>query len=372
MTDPDKITDAYGRSIYYQVGDAKTTSKILALELAGGDIHRVSFHWNEKDLDQVDWAQPPAESFNSLMDRTVKEIRSKHQQVNLFYSGGYDSHTIYEAFRRNGLKIDKFIIWRREWYHGLSDAEYQSALDVARVIKQHVWPDLEIVTLAWRIQDNHRWYREMGNDWIYHNGSQLKFAKHGRDLIYRYNSLVQKEVLDRSDSVTLMGYEKPKLDLYDGRWYVSHLDNQIWLDMHDPCLHVFYIPEIYHQQAWQIAQWMESLPGFNTEMLHKIQSNSLGPDMYRAYNLAMGRTPVLHELNSGGHGKVMWQGKDPRQVEESRGFREESRVHDQDVFGIYEKGLSYVEKKFGHVMNGGNLQVLFSKKYFVKEFEPSL
>jgi len=370
LFDPNQTQDPYGRLIYYQVGDQTTTSKILALELAGGDLNQISFHWNEHLLDKLDWSQEPAESFDAMLDRTVLNLRNQYQHINLFYSAGYDSQTIYEAFRRNRIVIDRFLIWRREWYQGHSDIEYQLALQSAQWIKQNIWPNLEIVTLAWRVQDNHAWYRNMKSDWIYHAGSVLKFSKHNRDLIYTYNDPVKKSVWNHNNSVTIIGHEKPKLDLYDNQWYVSHLDTQLYTELHDPALHFYHIPEIYCKQAWMIVRWLETLPNCSHELLHKIQSNSAGPEMYKQYNLAMGRCEVWHDYNAYGMGKAMWSNPDPRHVPESQNFLQQTQGTDPDVYNYYDQGLRHIEKNFGHLIGkNGNLPGLFSKKYLLKLLE---
>lgn len=372
LFDPNKINDSYDRCIYYKVGNQRTTSKILALEWANGDMNQISFHWNEAESDQINWIVEPTESMESLIDRTVQRIRSQHNKVNLFYSAGYDSQTIYEAFRRNNLKIDRFILWRREWYKGYSDIEFNTALESAKWIKQHVWPGLEIVTVEWRIKDSNAWYRNLREDWIYHVGSMIKFSKHSRELIYTYNDDVQKAVLNHSNTITINGHEKSKLDICDGNWYVTHFDSSFFTEMHDPCLQFFYIPEIYLKQSWMTIRWMESLPNFTVDLLHKIQSHDAGPTIYRDYSLAMGRTMVWHKFNEGGQGKFMWTHPDPRKVPESIEFLKQASVDSPDVVGYYDRGLNYIQQKFGHLIEAhGNLPGIFSKKYFVKKLELS-
>lgn len=370
--DPNRIVDDYGREIYYQVGDFKTTSKILALEQADGNIDKVSFHWNERDLDLIQWDQRPALSIDQLMDQAAREIRSKYRNVILFYSGGYDSHTIYEVFRRCGLTIDKFYTWQREWYAGHSELEFQTAIEGAKWIKKNVWNNLEIVTVSWRVKDVYEWYRTLKDDWIYHNGGVLKFSKSSRDLLAELNDDYKKMVFDQNDTVILYGFEKPRLDLYDGKWYASHIDTHFFVDFHCPALHFYYIPEIYHQQCWLQAEWMESLPGFSHEMLHTIQSYKAGPEMYRQHNLALGRVPTFYEYNSVGTSKIMWQGKDPRQVPESKEFLRQTEIYNSDIGNYYNRGIDYLQERFEHLMKGGDLPGIFSKKYYLKDFQPKI
>lgn len=371
LFDPTRITDPYDRSIYYQVGDKKTTSKILALELANGDMSRISFHWNEPELDQVSWSTPPKHTFDEIMDLTVHRIRNQYSKVNLFYSGGYDSHTIVEAFHRNHLQIDKLIIWRREWYQGHSDREHFSAVESAKRIKKEYWPNLEISTPLWLAEHSHNFYRSMKQDWIYHGGSVLKFSKHSRDLLYTYNTDMMRQVMVDA-TISIMGYEKPKLDLYEGRWYVSHTDQIIYCDINDPSLHLYYIPDIYHQQAWAAATWMESLPAFTPDMLHRIQSHAMGAEMYRDYNLALGRCQVWDRYNADGAGKAMWSYADGAlNVPESREFLLQTKTHEPEIYKMYMQGLERVQSQFGHLITNGNLPGMFSKKYYLKDFSPS-
>jgi hypothetical protein len=177
-------------------------------------------------------------------------------------------------------------------------------------------------------------------------------------------------VLEKNNSIVICGYEKPKLDLVDNTWYVSHLDSQFFTDFHCPCYHFYYQPEIYHQQAWMLCEWMETLPNFDHSMLHQIQSHQAGAQMYHDYSRALGRTSVFHDYNAFGHGKSMWVADNPKNVIESKKFLEHSSIYEKDVSDYYHNGVDYVKQNFGHLLNGSNLAGMFSKKYKLKQRTP--
>lgn len=55
----------------------------------------------------------PQESFLDLCKLQAKRIRKKFKRVRIWYSGGYDSHTMLKAFFDAGMDVDEICIWRR-------------------------------------------------------------------------------------------------------------------------------------------------------------------------------------------------------------------------------------------------------------------
>ena len=55
--------------LYYQVGDYKTTNKLLAVEAAGGDMSRVHFYFADDEHRRHDWTSEPEESVHELIDQ---------------------------------------------------------------------------------------------------------------------------------------------------------------------------------------------------------------------------------------------------------------------------------------------------------------
>lgn len=84
----------------------------------------------------------PKESFLDLCKKQARSIRQRFKKVRLWYSGGYDSHTMLKAFFDSGLDVDEICIWRR--FPGVFDSftnievEYIGTLnDIQNYCKQN-------------------------------------------------------------------------------------------------------------------------------------------------------------------------------------------------------------------------------------------
>ena len=373
----DRHSDDYGREIYYQVGERRTSSKILALEWAQGDIDQVTFHWRENEFDQIDWTTEPVETLDTLVDLKVQNIRAMNDHVAIWYSGGFDSHTIVEAFYRNNLKVDELIIFDRDWYNGSSEIEATLAMEFAKKIKKDFWPSLMITRIRWKANDVLHFYRHRGLDWIYHSGACLRFSKHSRNLVWQTN----KDVIDLATrpgrSIQINGIDKPCLDFYNGSWFARKNDsaNVFYAEMDDPCMQFWYDPSLYVKQCWMMIHWLENLPGVNREnlhgTLHDVQSFNTSHLMYEQWNLAIGRSHVWNDFMRGFITKHM---KNPtRHSPDSQELQRVTQVDHADVWRIYDHALSWVENKFKHLFaDSGTLPTICGKPYFVSHYGQTL
>lgn len=368
---PERHIDDFGREIYYQVGDRKTMSKILALEWANGDINSVSFHWKENEFDFIDWTKEPNENLTSMVDSHVVALRDSHDHVAIWYSGGYDSHTIVEAFRRNRLRVDELIVFDRDWYHDIGLEETNLACKFAQWYKINIWPDIKITRISWRARDVIKFYRNRGLDWIYHTGDTLRFSKHSRNLVYRINPAVAKLNDRPMRAIQINGLDKPRLDFRDGTWYATRLDQLLYMEIDDHCHHLWFEPKLYVKQCWMMLRWFESLPGANHETLHRlvhdVQSFKTSHLMYQQWNLAIGRDIVWSELCRGHTTKTMKTSI--RNSPESQELQKAAQTDAPDVWKIYDLGVSWVEQKFKHLVDSTKgIPNIMSKPYFISRY----
>jgi hypothetical protein len=371
IDDPLRFGDRYGRQLGYTVGDYATVSKIRALEQANGDPSKIQFHWHEDRFDHVDWTQEPKEDLSTLVFRRVMQLRQNHDHIALWYSGGFDSHTIIEAFRQCRCQLDEVVIQSREWLEDQDHIEFRTAMASAHWYKKHVWPDLKITTVKWQVKDALHYYRTVGSDWIYHNGDVLRFSKHSRDLLLTLNS----GVIGLSDrpgrSLQINGFDKPRLDVRDGKWFSTRTDKNLYYEMDDVALQFWILPELYVKQCWMMVRWLESL-GYKTQQdlhafVHQLQSNKTSGLIYEQWNLALGRCQVPYEYQRGNLSKLIWQGI--RTNTESLTFLNTARVDYTDVYGFYETGLQHIEKEYAHIMTEHGLPGILSRPYFIKDLE---
>ena len=110
--------------IYYQVNGRIIFNELLARYESYTTGAPVEFHLHDAEYDQLDWTQEPVESFDELMLRHAQRLRNQYERVVLLWSGGTDSHTIYNTFVRNNLHIDEIVIFHNDRYEPWNSTEY--------------------------------------------------------------------------------------------------------------------------------------------------------------------------------------------------------------------------------------------------------
>lgn len=356
--------------LYYQVGNFRTPNKLSAVEKANGDISKVKFCVFEKDLRPHDWTKEPLESINDLIDRRVRELRDQYSYVCLWYSGGYDSEAIMQSFLRTGTRIDEILIYGRPWIDDPNDIEDKLALEYAVKIKEHLQPWINIRYLQYDPSTSYQFYKEHGTDWIYYDhGNFSGFTKQARANTARY----QKEFRDAVNMpgrIDINGVDKPKLDLRDGKWWVSLADKSLHYYMDTQYDLFFMTPEateIYIKQVWMAIDWFERQPECCHEWVHQIQSNH-GNLKYREWNLGFGRPMVHNHIADIGYYKKYFNfGVDSI---ESRTLRSYSKNAEAEVYNIWQKGVEYLSTKHSGIWTKeSGFPVVMSEPIYIKDYE---
>lgn len=355
--------------IYYSVGDRQTLSKLEALEMADYDNSRVQYHWKEFVFDQIQWQLEPTKSLEAMVDEHVRSIRESYDHVALWFSGGYDSYTILQAFVRNGLKIDELLLQKRDWHLGLNHLDFQTSLESARLVKQHWLPDTRITVVRWGDQGTVRnFYRKHGLDWIYHSAGLMRISQNNRKLLYEKNSSIQRSFERPGRNIQINGLDKPKIDLHDGKWYSTKPDSLFFQESSDWSLQFWFLPDLYVKQTWMMIRWLESLPNVDHRWVHALQSHSINDEMYKQWNLALGRNmPLIGFAQGMGHKPVFGNS---RHSGEARPLLDVVRSNDPDIYQHYMIGVDHLEKIYKHLAQTNQYATLCSKKYYIKNFEP--
>jgi hypothetical protein len=93
--------------VSYCVAGQHYNNVYLALHQCWKTGTQLEFYCNDQVFDQYNWTTEPEQSFELLMDTHAANLRSKYQRLILLWSGGTDSHTIYNVFKRNNIHISK-------------------------------------------------------------------------------------------------------------------------------------------------------------------------------------------------------------------------------------------------------------------------
>jgi len=279
---------------YGYVVDGKFYASKFAAISAAGSIKKVNTYFLDNEWAHVDWTKEPELSWQQLMDIRCHQIRQKYKTLSLFFSGGYDSITILNAFIRNKLPIEELIIWDRPWLPGVED-EIQYALALAAEIKKNHYPNI-IITYHRRTIDNLAdFYLQHGEEWVIHPGEFYTATKAIRNWEFESSSVIMGKH-DSSTHGLIEGRDKPRILFIEGKWYSSMNDKLLKFSMGN-CAEQFYysaeFPEIYVKQCYMMIRWIENeFDVINSNLIHYIQSRHIAPVLYEKWNLALGRDPV--------------------------------------------------------------------------------
>ena len=359
------------RKIGYKVGERFFESKLTALEHAGGDINQLQLYFMDDVWDQLDWAQEPKQSWHELLDQAVIRIRSSYQKVSLFFSAGYDSITILNSFLRNNLAIDELILYGREW-DDYQIEESKMAYQYSLMLKNTVWPNLKITHFYRTTDHTVQFYRNLKNKWAHYNPGLLQFTKEF-DLFDQFTGQVVNTV-HNDNHIHIFGMDKPRLDLYQGKWYAIQIDT-LSKYMTTRNTHAFYWsaedPLINLKQTWMMVNWMEENFDVTHEMVHQLQNMSLGPLIYEQWNRqGIGRDPVPTAHARYGTGVKTSRSGGIIDNESSK-LRQIVEKINPDVVKTWAHGIAELRESFPDAWDEDKgLKTVISKRWYIKDYEP--
>lgn len=293
------------RKLYWTVNGIPTYSKIEALTWAKGDPSKIKFYFFDNEWKDKVWSTPPAKSLDRLVYERCHSLRESTNHFCLWLSSGYDSVTILNRFIQYKLIVDEISIFRRRE----SDPEYPYALELALNYKNKHNPNVKITEINLNYEYVETFYqRHKSNALLLPGGINLRLTKSSLQILTNNNDNALSVLNNKSDRLDIIGFEKPRVNLYNDTWYAMFPDDVIydyagvrlkgfWLD--EDCF------ELYHAQCWKMIEWLESLPELDNTLVHKIQSSD--EKYYAQWNLACGRDPVFNPYSTYAHGKQLFK-----------------------------------------------------------------
>jgi len=367
-TDPGRIG-----FLYYQVGHYKTISKIAALEYAGGDISKVKFYCMDNDWDKIDITKEPQTSWDDLLKIRAWQLRDRYKYVALMYSGGWDSHTVLMTYIKNNIPLDEVIIWDRTNYQ--EDTEISDAYQTAKkLISDHnLKTKLTVYEVPW---DHHaKIYKEAGEDYLYLPGCQLCFNQTARIVNHETldNFLVIKNQHALGSAVFIEAHDKPRVNLWDGRWYHFYIDASMYQYIGKGASEMFYLtphlPELQLKQAYMAIRYFEYkmsiIPNSNPGLVHEIQSFK-HPNLYPEWNQHIGR--VCQDNHSSIYGGIKHNPLTPKRTELYK-LINHTKEYIDDIYNIYDSGLAKVKALLGPDAEEGEIPAIMSKQYYMRDFK---
>ena len=246
--------------ITYLVNGRGINNIYLALHECYKTNAKLQFYCFDDDYDRFDWTREPEPSLEQLMDAHAHSLRNQYERIVLLWSGGTDSHTIYNVFKRNNIHIDEIIIKASAHSAGSPEINHEW-------IQKNHWDPTTIIT---RYDDHDNELRALevhDEDWVWRNkgdllkygmtssGDGVRFLCEKNHAGYRYKAVG--------------GYEKPRLIYRNGRWYHRQLDMVLRPTMgHDYIEHFFLEPLIAIKQAHMVKQAVKNLLAVNKQPLY--------------------------------------------------------------------------------------------------------
>lgn len=362
-------------NFYYEVAGQRTFNKPEAIMWAQGKMEDIQFFYLDDVWDQVNWQQKPTQTLEHVVDARVRQIRSQFDHVYLSYSGGYDSQSILDAFIRTGARLDGVKIRLKRF---CQTDENIVAVEQAKKIKASLMPHLDIKIVWLEVEPFVDFYLKNQDDWITRLGwFEQHFTKSSMQFNQMYNRDYQT-VLDQQSYCLLFGSEKPRLWIENGAWYSSMIDLATeWLlnSTVEPFWTSRNMPELHVGQTWGMLDWIESQPFIDVQQvhtfLHQVQQHKAGWDVYRDWNISIGRTPVWNQYSYQGGNTKSYDAVDPVTRADSTLVVDHASKDAQTAHRIWLGQINEFRSQYSHAFRDDKqLNGIWSKKHYIKPVEP--
>jgi len=362
--------------IWYEVAGVKFLNKFAAIDAADGDLNGVQLNFMTNTWNSVNFTTEPEESWQELAKRRCLQLREKYSHLALWYSSGYDSHTILRTFVENKILLDEIIILNRRklWF----DPELDFAVANAKKVKE-VFPNLQITVIE--VEDCViDFYKMYGENWIYNTiGGQTKFLKTLKYYIVDLYPQTFKRLGGLKGKANITGSDKVKVNLYDNKWYMFFMDVDLAENTGVTNLEKFYIsedlPQLHVKQAWNAIRWFESLPNLSHDLVHAIQGKEkvrggAFEKYYADWNINMGRYPIFNNISYSNNGVQKFSFNDDITSPDGKKLIEYIRKHEKKVYNSYTQGLEEIKRIINKNNDNNYINPAFmSKQYYIKDFK---
>lgn len=353
---------------YWRVGNKKFYNKFLAFQESSKTNQELYFYFYESLLDTISWNTSPllTHTWNSVLLERALELRNKYDYIRLWFSGGHDSHLVFETFIRNNIFIDEIAVVGM--LH--TKSEHIDALNWLQTQKHRINPNTKIKTyLNSEKELKSYWGSENWFETLPGPNMQILPRQHG--ILSKVWPELTDVLMNGKTLCNISGLEKSRILIEDNKIYSCIPDvvfSSIWMgaDNHEP---FFISPNVWWFQTWYLIEYIKfdygipmNIPWINTDF-----QSSMIPQTYRRYCDANLRLPDINENTSSPNGKVPLA-LAPRYDNVHLLVRN----HNPKIWKNFIHGLDYLQKHHCTYFNNNNVNNLIrghlSKKYYVTEF----
>ena len=272
--------------IAYQVNDQFINNLYLALHTSWKTGGTLRLYCYDHEFDQYDWRLEPEASLDFLMATHARALRNQYERLILLWSGGTDSHTIYNVFKDNQIHIDEIIIKADQ------DSITYPEANVDWLRANH-WDPTTTITRYDEFDDQLR-LMDLGGDenWIWRDQGEL--FKYGMTPVGNAVRFLCEKNHAGHTWRAIGGYEKPRLVYRNGHWYHRQLNSPLQPTMgNDYVEHFFLEPLIAIKQSHLVKHAVKRLiQSDNLELHNGNWAEAIWPktpEGYRAWANACGR-----------------------------------------------------------------------------------
>ena len=234
---------------FYSTDQNKFSNPFAMFEYAARNTPTVrpTFNVFDEAFSKCNWREEPVTSFSTLCDIRVNQLRQQYDYICFFFSGGTDSTTIYNAFRRQGIHIDEITIL----YDDNNEVGHPAS-NVKWLLENHNDPTTVITTINRTDQKLiERVYGCLDDDWV--TMPELAYSNNPNLTFKNFMPLLNEDGKLSATRCALLGADKPSVYLKDGLWYAVHIDKIMGPYCGLPNTELFYIsdklPELHIKQA---------------------------------------------------------------------------------------------------------------------------
>jgi hypothetical protein len=246
--------------LYYQVGDKICRTNVEALkEFTKNPAAGLEAKFRYKFTNNPEiWLKEPELSVYEYMDRHAEILSQNYKKIHLRYSGGTDSHTMLESFKRISAAVTIEHTLTDEMSNFSKQMFDHSQLDFKTVSQWDNVKDFQVFQLRGL---THREFTNLLDNYQGHLASQTSNTSVIWDLQSAKTSFKAQD-----NAVKVSGKEKPMLSVKDGWWHWTALDAKFGdsqLDL-DRGTHVWFflsddVPELQIKLAYNKIKIIESI-----------------------------------------------------------------------------------------------------------------
>jgi hypothetical protein len=254
--------------IYYTVGDRIHYSDVAAYQDFSKNLNdEIYFHFDSPMFNEERWDVEPPKSIEYYRQQVCEYIEDTYSNITVGYSGGTDSETVLNCFKRRGTKNIHFLHTAMDGLIDLPSKQMEINHIKDNVRLKH---NDTIANLNWKFTIAKPW---TSGSLLDHEKKLADFSVGSFELDLKAAAAWGKnsgdKVVTRANkkSVLIMGKEKPEIVIHNG-WWCFHLINTHFeapLGAADPLSDIvcFFtndaVPELQKKLAWVKAQEMEKI-----------------------------------------------------------------------------------------------------------------